>query len=80
MASRDNIIYTLVAHQMIRVGEPKAPDGIDFTADQRGNFLIISVYGDWSGFRNLAGCLNQINETPDMLAKEDRFYQIVERL
>ena len=78
--SHDTVIYTLKNRMMVRVGEPKAPNGIGFTNEERANFLIVCPYGDWSGFRTLKACLDQINETPGMLTKDDYYYQIVERL
>jgi len=76
----DNLIYTLKDHKMVRMGDPRAPHGKGFTNEERENFLIVCPYGDWSGFRTLKKCLDQINETPEMLARDDYHYQIVERL
>lgn len=47
------------------VNEPRQPASY--------NFLIVCKYGDWSGFRSLAGCLSQSMEN------NDSQYKVVER-
>lgn len=78
--SRDTVIYDLVGHKMVRVGDPKAPHGEGFTNEERQNFLIVCEYGDWSGFRTLKGCLDQFYSDSTMLTRRDHAFQIVERL
>ena len=45
-------------------------------SSEHHNFLIICDYGDWSGFRTLQHCYDQMMENN----RPKRFYKIVERL
>ena len=81
----DNVIYRQFKGEMVKVGEPKAPGFTDpetgekHGPEDRHNFLIVCDYGDWSGFRTLEKCLDQL--TMDFLkTRYDGFFAIVERL
>ncbi len=66
----DNVIYSLFNGKMVKTGTPKLPD--------RDNFVIVCDYGDWSGFRILAGCEKQFGDL-ESSGRSNFFYQVVER-
>jgi len=80
----DNVIYTQFKGKMVKVGEPKSPPFTDPETNEkhgpedRLNFLIKCAHGDWSGFRTLQGCLDQLN-TELLETRDDGFFSIVER-
>jgi hypothetical protein len=71
----DNLIYELVGGVMTRVG-------VEAGNPKNRNFLIRCAYGDWSGFRTLVECENQLSELEQLAKngkKPDGYYTVVER-
>ena len=73
MAGRyDNVIYRYQNGKFRRTSNK-----IKTTANHN-NFLIICVYGDWSGFRTLEGCERQFPDLEN--SRPDGYFEVVERL
>ena len=82
----DTVIYTNKGGKLIKMGSPK---GRSFTNPETGQqhgpedrctFLITCSYGDWSGFRTLAKCVEQLEKLEELHTRDDYFFNIVERL
>lgn len=66
----DNVLYMLLNGKWVAT-ERNASN------PTKANFVIVCNYGDWSGFRPLQECLDQIPERWGNY--QPGFYQIVER-
>ncbi len=60
---RDNVIYSTAGGRFCR-----SANNIRASADA-ANFVIICPFGDYSGFRTLAGCESQFPQLEEKLAK-----------
>ena len=67
----DKVIHAIRKGKSIRMQDPARPD--------KRNFLITCQFGDWSGFRSLQECLDQVEELKAMSDAGNREYEIVER-
>lgn len=65
----DTVIYSPLRGKMQKIAEPRLPNN--------ANFVILFRGKDWSGFRTLAECEQQIPELEQKSAIDD--FSIVER-
>lgn len=68
----DRIIYCQVFSKMHKVNEPASSPLL-------ANFVIQWRCMDWSGFRNLAGCVRQFSEIENRYDALDGDFRVVER-
>lgn len=54
MGTQGTTIYEWIGGEFKKVGEPRLPNNF--------NFLIQYNGMDWSGYRDLAGCVKQLDE------------------
>lgn len=81
----DNVVYRNRGQEMVRVGDAKAPpwkddNGVEHSAEERFNFVIVCGYGDWSPFLSAKECLRRCQIELKAHPREDGFFEIVERL
>jgi hypothetical protein len=74
MARGDNVIYIINgAGERFKVGKP-------ICSEKKANFLITWNNMDWSGFRTLSECTEQISIMRDNGKANMHLFEIVERL